>query len=267
MPTTSKIDLTDVQLAGGDLHGEHIARTYGFTIAKTLISPYRYKIGGFDLKATRKYFEDGKLNVLHWIGTDVQLALKRREMRWAWMDNVIHWCVAPNLQEELREIGIHADIVLHKPKYYFDEPLPPGGDGIVTYIPPNRPEYFFEELMLQVRDAIPDREFIILPKQDLRNRRKHSLMYVFEGCSHYLRFVEHDGFSHFAAEMILAGRSVITNQHRPFQTYCEPKLEAIVEHIHNAEPHPQAPMRYREICDARHVTNRWKALMDEHASV
>lgn len=226
-------------------HGKNICQQIGGTWNGD--SGYRYLIGNYNQNLAANFLKPAAVRVIHWVGTDVLFALQGRPFYNP--AGAHHLCDSENLQAELQTIGIDATVLMHRPTNAPPDVVPLTGDAICYYAPTGRPDFHHLKTVRAIEARLPDREFIHRPiafDQPIGD--------VFAQCSHYLRLAEHDGFSHLAAEFVMAGREVVTNQRRPFQRYVDADdLDGIVRQLGIYHPAPCAPAAYRAMTDPAHV--------------
>lgn len=164
--------------------------------------------------------------VIHWVGTDVQIALaehRRRNASVAIAERAIHWCDAPWLAEELRLVGIRADVVpLPIPlPTGSPPPLPPLFTVLLYYpVDPFDREVFDWPTMRRLPDAFPHVRFLLIPSpaetlpQPLPPNLEargwvDDMDALYREITVLVRLTTHDGQSFMAAEALARGRYVI----------------------------------------------------------
>jgi hypothetical protein len=258
------VNLARVEVGGSPFHGRGFAERLGFTYnPEAPRTPWRYFVSSFHRKNVARFMEmngGGRVRVVHWIGTDVEMALGGDDC--IYPGTTHHWAVTPQLAAELATIGIDAEVRCYPPRVRWPEPLPPGGDSILTYVPASRLDYFYKDVLDEV-ERRTNRRFVKLPIHNIRapGGIDTRIDDVFRECSHYVRLVKHDGFSGLAAEMIMAGRVVITNQDRPYQVRVEPTVDDVLAHLDDA-PDPAAPAHYYQLTDPEHIRAAWRKLIE-----
>ncbi|MEO9255326.1 MAG: hypothetical protein ABI305_07300, partial [Tepidiformaceae bacterium] len=164
--------------------------------------------------------------VIHWVGTDVQVALdeaargrasKRVKRR------PTHWCDAPWLVDELRTIGVRAEHVALPIPIEKGEPEPlPEQFSVLLYLPVDAydREVFDVETLMKLPAAFPEVAFTLIPSpaDTLPSPAPTNLEtpgYVADMAALYakttvlVRLTTHDGTSFMAVEAMSAGRYVI----------------------------------------------------------
>jgi glycosyltransferase involved in cell wall biosynthesis len=181
----------------------------------------------FDLALNRKI-----PLIMIWVGTDVVTAtsaFKSGKYRKDYIENAIHFCEVNWIQDELKAIGINADIVnfaSFDKTFQLVNPISQKFT-VLTYIPNQRSEFYGPNLFLNVARFFPDINFIIAGTtaeeyQPLPENVK-ALGWVEDMDSLYanvhlcVRIPEHDGLSTFILEALARGKDVIYKY--PFD-YC-----------------------------------------------
>lgn len=181
----------------------------------------------FDLALNRKI-----PLIMIWVGTDVitaTAAFKSGKYRKDYIENAVHFCEVNWIQDELKAIGINADIVnfaSFDKKFQLMNPISQKFT-VLTYIPNQRSEFYGPNLFLNVARSFPDINFIIAGTkaeeyQPLPENVK-ALGWVEDMDSLYadvhlcVRIPEHDGLSTFILESLARGKDVIYKY--PFD-YC-----------------------------------------------
>ncbi len=164
--------------------------------------------------------------VIHWVGTDVQIALEehvRRNVSPRLAENASHWCDAPWLVDELRGIGIRSEHVpLPIPGLAGEPPPLPARFRVLFYLPVDAfdREVFDMETLLRLPREFPEIEFIEIPSPpetlpaplppNLEARGwVDDMDALYRTISVYMRLTSHDGMSFMAAECLARGRQVI----------------------------------------------------------
>ncbi|MCF8432986.1 MAG: hypothetical protein K9G37_00830 [Crocinitomicaceae bacterium] len=181
----------------------------------------------FDLALNRKI-----PLIMIWVGTDVitaTAAFKSGKYRKDYIENAVHFCEVNWIQDELKAIGINADIVnfaSFDKKFQLMNPISQKFT-VLTYIPNQRSEFYGPNLFLNVARSFPEINFIIAGTkaeeyQPLPENVK-ALGWVEDMDSLYadvhlcVRIPEHDGLSTFILESLARGKDVIYKY--PFD-YC-----------------------------------------------
>jgi hypothetical protein len=170
--------------------------------------------------------------VIHWVGTDVQIALaehRRRNASARIADHAVHWCDAPWLVEELRQAGIRADYVPLPISLPSGEPPPlPAQFTALLYYPVDdfdRQVFDFETLF-RLPGAFPAVRFILVPSPpstlpsplppNLEARSwVENMDALYREVTVLVRLTTHDGQSFMAVEVLARGRYVIWTHPMP----------------------------------------------------
>lgn len=164
--------------------------------------------------------------VIHWVGTDVQLAVdahRRRRGSAAIAERAVHWCDAPWLVEELRLAGVRADYVpLPIPLEEGPPPPLPTQFTALLYYPVDGfdREVFDWETMRRLVEAFPGVRFVLIPSPpetlpgplppNLEARGwVEDMEALYREVTVLVRLTTHDGQSFMAAEAVSRGRYVI----------------------------------------------------------
>jgi glycosyltransferase involved in cell wall biosynthesis len=161
--------------------------------------------------------------IMNWVGTDVLLAteaVKSGNFRKDYISYARHFCEVGWIQDELKEIGIDADIVNFASfDKHFELKLPSSQRfTVLTYLPKVRSDFYQPEIFLQTARRFPDIDFLIagteaLEYQPLPDNVK-ALGWVSDMDALYdkvhvcVRIPEHDGLSTFILEGLARGKDV-----------------------------------------------------------
>ena len=170
--------------------------------------------------------------VIHWVGTDVQIAIdehRRDNVSLRVAERPVHWCDAPWLVQELRTIGLISQYVpLPIPIESAPPPPLPEQFGVFLYYPvdPFDREVFDIETMLRLPEAFPTVRFTLAPSSEemLPGPLPPNLEAVpwiddmdaeYRRTTAIVRLTSHDGQSFMAAEALSRGRYVIWTHPMP----------------------------------------------------
>ncbi|WP_322797003.1 hypothetical protein [Tepidiforma sp.] len=170
--------------------------------------------------------------VIHWVGTDVQLAVeahRRRRGSTAIAERAVHWCDAPWLVEELRLAGVRAEYVpLPIPLEEGQPPPLPERFTALLYYPVDAfaREVFDWETMRRLVEAFPGVRFLLVPSPpetlpgplpaNLEARGwAEDMEALYREVTVLIRLTTHDGQSFMAAEAVSRGRYVIWTHPMP----------------------------------------------------
>lgn len=235
-------------------------------------------------------------HVIHWVGTDVLVALeqhRRGNTDRRLLQKATHWCDAPWLGEELREIGVEAEYQpLPMTGIACDVPPPLPGDFRVLLYLPEKPEYrkvFDVESLMRLPHELPDIQFTLVPSPPRTlpgslppNLRApgwiENMEPIYRDSSVLVRLTRHDGTSFTVLEALSRGRHVIWTYPMP-GTRQACGFEAVKAHLLDLfERHKRGELDLneegirvaREQFDPQRVTEdidrRLRTLIREHRS-
>ncbi|MCC6959407.1 MAG: hypothetical protein IT301_06130 [Dehalococcoidia bacterium] len=167
-----------------------------------------------------------KPTVIHWVGTDVQIAVeehRRHNVSLRVAERPLHWCDAPWLVDELRTIGVVSEYVpLPIPIHVPPAPPLPAEFRVLLYYPVDAfdREVFDGETLLRLPAAFPDVSFTLIPSPadslpgplppNLECRTwVDDMDRLYAETTVVIRLTSHDGQSFIAAEALSRGRYVI----------------------------------------------------------
>lgn len=167
-----------------------------------------------------------KATVIHWVGTDVQIAVeehRKHNVSLRVAERPLHWCDAPWLVEELRTIGVISEYVsLPIPIHVPPAPPLPEEFRVLLYYPVDAfdREVFDGETLLRLPGAFPDVPFTLIPSpadtlpQPLPPNLTcfdwvDDMDALYRETTVVVRLTSHDGQSFIAAEALSRGRYVI----------------------------------------------------------
>lgn len=178
--------------------------------------------GSLDLAIRR-----GKKIWMQWQGTDVLLALKRAEdgtINRKYIEHSIHFTDAPWLADELKSIGIDAEIIQYKWLPQIETTSKFQQLAAYSYLAQNREEFYGFQGIKKLAINHPDVPFYIVGSDgnDLNDIPKNV---IFKGWVDneemkkyqreipiFIRITEHDGFSLSVLEAFAFGAEVIWSQ-------------------------------------------------------
>lgn len=195
-----------------------------------------------------------KKRILHWIGTDVLIALGQapgrlvRDYR-----RTVHLAGSELLQSELRTVGIESAVVPIVPTGIQFSPLPmPERHAVLAYIPEAREEFYGMPLLKEIAGRYPDVRFhIVANSGKLDGHPLPNLSYegtldaaamreLYAKCSILFRYPQHDGLSMMILEALGTGRTVIYKYPFPFVKTpaggALPEILAVFEEALSAPP-------------------------------
>jgi hypothetical protein len=164
--------------------------------------------------------------VIHWVGTDVQIALdeaKTGRVSRRIVDRAIHWADAPWLVDELATIGVTSDeVALPVPGLPSGTPPLPERFRVLLYCPVDAfdREVFDLDTLLRLPLEFPEISFVLIPSPaetlpgplppnlDCRGWVE-DIDTLYKDISLYVRLTSHDGVSFMVLECLARGRQVI----------------------------------------------------------
>jgi glycosyltransferase involved in cell wall biosynthesis len=161
--------------------------------------------------------------VMHWVGSDVTHALavaERGRLSARLVRRPVHWAEAPWTAEELRPLGIEADVVPLAPARLPEAAPLPADFTVLSYLAEPRPDFYGRAAVLDLARALPEAHVLIAGSEGrgweapanvefLGWQREMAPIYV--RSSVLVRLPMHDGLSFMVLEALAAGRHVIWN--------------------------------------------------------
>lgn len=187
----------------------------------------------------RAFWGSHKRVVLHWVGSDT-LACKRfwdvgqRTMfKEFHSDRFLHIPSSQGLKKELKEwFGIESTDPLDIPaEKVFEEMPKPERFTVGFYLPPDRAEFYNWQIVEQLSQKFPDRDYRIIvyhwlplfhelkmagPWSSRFGLSREEYENVIGDCSCLLRIPQHDAVSISAGEFLMAGRPFISHHDIPW---------------------------------------------------
>lgn len=171
-----------------------------------------------------------KPRVTHWVGTDIDSARRNpRLLAAARGSTVTHLTEVEWEADELRDLGIHAQIAPLPPRVTCTGPVPPlpREFSLLIYLPNFRQDFYGSKEINAIIRAFKGRSvryFIVgggcidaPPDVALENLGwNHSLTDLYTRSSALLRFTPRDGLSLMVLEALAFGRNVLWTQNFPF---------------------------------------------------
>lgn len=161
--------------------------------------------------------------IMHWVGTDVLKAMdavKNGKFRDDYRKKALHFCEVSWIQEELKSIGIEAEIVNFASfEKEFEPHIPSGRFTVLSYIADKRSGFYGMNEFLQLAIDFPEINFVIVGTEandyePLPNNVKamgwvEDMGIYFDQAHMTMRFPEHDGLSNFILESMARGKQVL----------------------------------------------------------
>ncbi|MCH2223928.1 MAG: glycosyltransferase [Crocinitomicaceae bacterium] len=176
-------------------------------------------------KAFDLAFKNNVPVVMNWVGTDVVRSIanfKNGDFLQSYIDNAIHLCEVSWIQEELKEIGINAEILNFAcfEKRFDTVDIEENNQlTVLSYISETRLEFYGIEAFLNLAQKFPDVQFKIagakaesyepLPSNVKALGWVKDMNAVFDEAHVCMRYTEHDGLSSFILEALARGKQVL----------------------------------------------------------
>lgn len=191
-----------------------------------------------------------------WAGTDVTKAINNKNRNQKYLEKAEHYCEAPWIQEELKQIGVNAEI-LRFTNFHSNEKVafPNLDEGVVvfSYIAKNREEYYGLNHIIDLAREFPEVKFRVagtdgenfdFPSNLVCLGWCNNMIEEFEKCHITARIIEHDGFSNFVLESLFHRKHVLYSNklkhtlHTPdFETGVA-QLKTLLELVKSNNLHP-----------------------------
>lgn len=180
---------------------------------------------------------------MQWQGTDVLLALNRAKdgtINRKYIDHSVHFCDAPWLIDELKSIGIQAELMHYKwinqttVKDQFQQL------AVYSYVSKGREDFYGWQTIKHLASNFPEIPFYIVgsegenlknipPNVEFRGWINQSEMKVLQSNTPiFIRLTEHDGFSLSVLEALANGSEVIWNQPHNLVNLCNDETSIVV---------------------------------------
>ncbi len=172
---------------------------------------------------------------MQWQGTDVLLALNRTKdgtIYRKYIDHAVHFCDAPWLIDELKSIGIHAELMHYK--WLFQPAIKTQFQqlAVYSYVSKGREDFYGWQTIKQSAFNHPEIPFYIVGSEgenlkdvpanvDFRGWVNQGEMKILQSNTPiFIRLTEHDGFSLSVLEALANGSEVIWNQPHQLVNFC-----------------------------------------------
>lgn len=177
--------------------------------------------------------KNNKRAILHWIGSDVLLAEKRK-LHEKYVDifyRTINIAVAPWIKKELEgiDIPVHYVIPLVPPELLYNKPLPlPDKFTVLYYLPSDKPEIYRPDIVELIARKFKDIKVIVVgggktPKLpnivNLGKIPRNKMREIYKNTTVLVRFTTHDGMPLMVFEALSYGRYVMYNRPVPYVIY------------------------------------------------
>lgn len=187
--------------------------------------------------------------IMNWVGTDVLKAIeafKSGNYRKEYISDAIHYCEVDWIQEELKVMGIKAEIVNFAAFEKSFELKEATSDRftILSYIPEVRADFYGIDSFLNLARRFPEIDFVIAGSeanelQPLPSNLKalgwvKDMGEVYDKSHITVRFPEHDGLSNFILESLARGKKVLYKYPFNFCEHCadDAELEKSVQALY-----------------------------------
>ena len=184
--------------------------------------------------------------LMHWVGTDVisaQNDYTRNKVNDKYVSEVKHFCEVNWIKEELKEIGINAEIVnfVTFEKEISTNVAFPKSFSILTYIGKNREEFYGINEIIVLAKRLPDipvnvvgiKEYHeVLPPNINLLGWVNNMDDLIEFSVVCLRFPFHDGLSSFILEALAKGRHIVYKYDYPNCNKAE-DLDSLIDTVKN----------------------------------
>lgn len=169
--------------------------------------------------------------ILHWLGSDVSSF--RTSPRWSRVAgpalNLLvtrHLAQSPWLAEELREVGVHAQVATHPNESLDNVMVPPlpASPRVLAMLRPNKFEFYGGAEVLKMARAAPDIRWLIVVHDGTGLPYLPNVEYlghvedmddVYRRTTVLVRLTRHDGMSNTVLESLARGRHVIWSYPMP----------------------------------------------------
>ena len=162
--------------------------------------------------------------IMNWVGTDVLKSTKAfndDNFQQHYIDNAAHFCEVEWIQDELKQIGINADIVnfagfnkSFELKQVTEKKL-----NILSYVADHRAEFYGIKSLIRMAEKYPSMHFRLvgteaseyqpLPRNMEALGWVKNMDEVYDKSHACIRYTEHDGLSTFILESLARGKQVL----------------------------------------------------------
>lgn len=178
-----------------------------------------------------------KKMIIHWIGTDVLLAIEAAEKGLKFHKGDIELAGSELLVEELKGIGIKAcriPIVPFNSKFSLKKY--PEKHSVLVYLPEGREEFYGRKIIKELAMREPDILFHIVANNGMEDLKNDNVIFhgflnseemerLYEEITILVRYPEHDGMSMMVIEALGMGKHVLYKYKHPYVE--TPKSEEI----------------------------------------
>jgi len=273
----SEITNIGIVLRSNELHARILSEQTGYPLVKYTV----YEMKEYDtliylapfitrtlqpLKEIKKKYPDIRI-IMWWVGTDVFKAVTQagydlKLIKWL---STKHVCVSKGLQDELKSVGIDAEVVTLIPETYrYKKCRLPKKYTVGVYLPSTRLDFYGYKDIIEIMNRTPNINYIVYGNKDrieLPPNAKDAgwvtdTTNVIKKCNCLLRLTKHDGFPQSLIESILMGRYFIINHDYP-DIKATTSVDEIVEKIkQKPELDPKCTEHYKELFNPVALRNR-----------
>lgn len=241
-----------VSSLGAPFHGKRVARLLDADFKEMpSFKPHEYELvyllGFFPSMADHcgQVFQNARgRKVIHWIGSDIwqmqQADLRTRHTLLSFFEgsDITHLCEADFTKQELKELGINAQVVPIPPRFFYKANPLPKKFTVAVYMPNVNQSFYLPEVCKKVTELLPNIEFKFFGDDNNKGKignleymgKVTDMQKLIDQCSAIMRLTIHDGLPLSVIEFISAGRHALTS--------CEMKLT-----MHATTPKPEVLAR------------------------
>ena len=178
--------------------------------------------------------------IFHWVGTDVlksTQAFNSGEYIEKYRSYPVHLCEVTWIQDELKQIGIEAEIQNFVSfNSYSETPVIPKNFSVLSYLHPKRETFYGIELLVECAERFPDIIFNLVGTSGIERNTPSNMLFhgwvsnmkeMIEETGVCVRLPEHDGLSSFVLESLSMGKNVIYSYDFDYCIPCENADELI----------------------------------------
>lgn len=191
-----------------------------------------------------------------WAGTDVTNAIKAYKsgkFNQKYIEKIHHFCEAPWLQEELKSVGINAQILHCATATIYHHLTKPKSNQltILGYIPKKRADFYGIKAFLNAAKQFPKIKFLLagaeaedfdsLPTNIEALGWVGDMNVIYDRSHAIMRFVEHDGLSNVVRESLGRGKQILYTYplnhciHCPSEDILSQKIQSLQEKFEKGE--------------------------------
>lgn len=279
-----------VSSLGASFHGKRVARLLEADYKEMpSFKPHEYELVyqlGFyptmaDTAAQVFHGAKGK-KVVHWIGSDIwqlqQADLRTRHTLLSYFEgaDITHLCEADFTQQELKELGIKAEIVPIPPRFFYKANPLPKKFTVAVYMPNINKQFYLPDVCKKVTELCPDIEFKFFGDNDSKGKIGNleykgyvaDMQGLIDECSAIMRLTVHDGLPLSVIEFLSAGRYALTSCEMKGVVHATtPKPEVLARQLKELKKtvaakglNKASAAYYRKLCDHKKFKAKIEAL-------